>query len=599
MKKIVTMMLALVCAAQILSAVPARPGKFTRVLPNGNTITLELHGDEFRHWMTDASGQVVKEDKNGNIVPSSMAEVPVLMGGSDAVNRDRMRRIERTKRMLRKGAPTRSSDGSIHFPMILVQFPDMKFSVRSTEEGVRAAFNNLANQVGYSANGGTGSIRDYYMDNTMGQTDFYFDVYGPVTVSESYAYYGTKKQTIDDDYQAESAAEALMEAIRIIAAERGDNVFNPYDNDGDGWVDAVFMYYAGYNEAEGGPENTIWPHAWDFVDYDYFFDTHYSEEVFGNVRIGTFSCSSELKGHEGLTMCGIGTAVHEFGHALGLPDFYDTNHNKYGDGKCGGLFNFSPMCDGNYNNEGRTPPCFTMEERVMMGWADGFKPMPTTGSITIPALSTDNVAYKDETANPGEYFVFECRNGKGWDKYVSEGMVVYHVDRSDNEVFIYNGPGTGYLTTAGDVWRSGRNINTNLAHPCYYIVPAVDQQNRSFTGSKGYIPFPGRGDVTTYQWQGWDPDNRQTGIYREISYKSGKVKMRREGLDTGVLGLVLDGSGEPVKGVTVSVYSDYNPARPPRQSQTASAGGPAKIARYVGNPLRTVECDKNGFSLTA
>jgi hypothetical protein len=153
-------------------------------------VTLELHGDEFCHWMTDASGSVVREGAKGNIVPSSMAEVKVRMGGGNAVNQDRMKQIEKMKRMMRRAAPTRSSDGSIHFPMILVQFSDLKFQVAETDELVWEAFNSLANEKGYSANGGTGSIHDYYVDNTMGQTDFYFDVFGPVTVSGTYADYG-------------------------------------------------------------------------------------------------------------------------------------------------------------------------------------------------------------------------------------------------------------------------------------------------------------------------------------------------------------------------------------------------------------------------
>ena len=589
------MILALVCAAQILSAVPARRDKFTRILPDGRRITLQLHGDEFRHWMTDASGQIVKEDKNGNIVPSSMADVPVRMGGSDAVNRDRMRRIESTKRMMRKGVSTRSSDGGIHFPMILVQFPDKKFRVASSDELVWEAFNNLANEVGYSANGGTGSIHDYYVDNTMGQTDFYFDVYGPVTVSESYAYYGSDKQSDVMDYKGEPAAEAIMEAVRLIAAEKGADVFNPYDNDGDGWVDAVFMYYAGYNQAEGGPENTIWPHEWHIGAYDYCYGTHYCDEVFGNVRFGTYSCASELRGNNGLHMCGIGTAVHEFGHALGLPDFYDTNYNEYGDGECGALYDFSPMCGGSYNNNSRTPASFTMEERTMMGWTKGLTPMPTSGNITIPALTTHNFAYKEETANPDEYFVFECRNGEGWDKYVAEGMVVYHVDKSDNPVFIFDGPGTGYQTTAGDVWRSGGDINTNIEHPCYYVVPAVDQENLSFYGDADEMPFPGSASVTSYQWQGWASDNRQGDLFFGITYANGQVTMRREGVDTGVAGKVVDSDGNPVAGAKVSVYAEYRPEGVTLRSRGARSGGPAKISRRVGNPVRTAQTDAEGI----
>ncbi len=595
MKKSIAMILALVCAAQTLSAIPARPDKFTRTLPNGKKVTLQLHGDEFCHWMTDASGSVVREDAKGNIVPSSMAEVKVRMGGGNAVNRDRMKRIEKTKRMMRKAAPTRSSDGSIHFPMILVQFSDLRFQVAETDNLVWEAFNRLANEVGYGDNGGTGSIHDFYVDNTMGQTDFYFDVFGPVTVSGTYADYGADKQSEVTDYCGEPAADALMEAVRILAEEKGSDIFNPYDNDGDGWVDAVFMYYAGHNQAEGGPEDSIWPHEWTVDSHDYFFGTHYSEEVYGNVRFGTYSCSSELKGGSGVNMCGIGTAVHEFGHALGLPDFYDTNNNKYGDGKCGGLYIFSPMCSGSYNNGGRTPSCFTMEERVMMGWAADFEPMPASGAITIPALSTYNTAYKEETANPGEYFVFECRNGRGWDREVPTGMVVYHVDRSRNEVTLYTGPGEYYTTVARYVWE-GNGINTNLEHPCYYVVPAANQKTKNYIGNVDAIPFPGFSSVKTYQWKGWASENRQDDIFYDISFDflKGEVTMLRDGAKTAVGGKVFDMDGKPVTDATVSVYAEYRPATVTRPSQNASAGGPARIARRIGNPLQTGRTDEYG-----
>ena len=597
MKKTILTMMALVCAAQILSAIPARPDKFTRILPNGRKITLQLHGDEFRHWMTDESGRVVREDKNGNIVPSSIAEAKVHMGGAAAVNRDRMRRLDQTKRMMRSAVPTRSSDGSLHFPMILVQFSDLRFRVARTDELVWEAFNNLANEVGYSANRGTGSIHDYYVDNSMNQTDFYFDVYGPVTVSGTYADYGADKESEVMDYSGEPAAEALMEAVRIIAAEKGSDIFNPYDNDGDGWVDAVFMYYAGHNQAEGGPEDTIWPHEWSVEGYDYCFGTNYSEEVFGNVRFGTYSCSSELKGSSGIEMCGIGTAVHEFGHALGLPDLYDTNYNEYGDGSCGGVYTFSPMCSGSYNNSSRTPACFTMEERVMLGWADGFETMPASGAITIPALATSNTAYKEETANPGEYFVFECRDGKGWDKYVATGMVVYHVDKSANEVTIYEDVDDFYTTTAGGVWADRWGINTNIEHPCYYAVPAADQGSLNYWGYDDAIPFPGQYSVTTYQWRGWAPDNVQGDRFYKITFSrtKGQVTMRRDGVNTAVAGNVTDTDGNPVAEATVSVYAEYRPATVKGPSQAAPAGGPVRVARHVGNPLRTAQTDAEGF----
>ena len=595
MKKYILTVLALVGAVQILSAVPAKPGKFTRTLPDGRKVTLELHGDEFRHWMTDASGQVVKQDARGFIVPSSMAEVKVYLGGGETVNQERMERIEQSRRMMSRAAATRSG-GALHFPMILVQFPDLKFRVGGTDQLIRQAFDDLANQVGYSKDGATGSIHDYFVDNSMGQTDFYFDIFGPVTVSQPYAYYGTKREG-PSGTTYEAAAEALMEAARIIATEQGSDVFNPYDNDGDGKVDAVFMFYAGYNEAEGGGEETIWPHEWVVGAWNNAYRTA-EEWLFGNVRFNTYSCASERRGNPSLDrgMCGIGTAVHEFGHALGLPDLYDRNYNDYGDGKCGAVYTFSPMCNGSSLNNGRTPANFTMEERIMMGWADGYTTMPASGSITIPSVDT-NFAYVEETGNPGEYFVFECRSGKGWDAYVPEGMVVYHVDRSQNEVRIYTAVGEYYLSTAAEIWaRHKSNINTWIGHPCYYAVAAADPETMNYPNDLEDIVFPGYKGVTTYQWKGWAADNRQEDQFYDISFdrQSGTVTMKRNGVDTAVKGMVVDTDGNPVPGVTVSVYAGYLPDGITVPAGAPSAGGPSKVARHIGDPLRTAESDAQG-----
>ena len=600
MKKSISLVLALLCASWMMSASPARPGKFTKVLPDGRKVTLELHGDEFRHYLTDESGRVVRIDKDGNVVPSSMAEVPVHMGGGDEVNRIRVQQLEKTKRLMRRSAPTRSAVGTIRFPLILVQFPDLAFTVGADSAAVNAAFNNMANLNGYSAHGATGSIHDYYDDNSLGQLDIQFDVFGPVTVSESYTYYGTDLYCEETGHSDEPVAQALIEAVRHIASLPGnEHVFDPYDHDGDGRVDALLLYYAGHNEAEHAPSNTIYPHQWNLSSWDYYHKTTYHNEQFGNVKFYSYSCTSELKGSDGTDMCGIGTACHEFGHALGLPDFYDTNYDNYGDGKCGALFNYSLMSSGNYNNDGRTPPYFTMEERIMMGWVegDGYTAMPASGTITLPSVD-NNFAYKEDTGVSGEYFAFECRSGQGWDTYVNPGLIVYHVDKSDNPVTIWRSSGSGTQTTAGGVWSSYRQyINTNIEHPCYFIVPAVDRDDLSGSHSKSGLPFPGSSGVTTYQWQGWDADNVQADEFTGISFNqtAGTVTLHRAGVETGLSGLVLDSAGNPVAGATVSVYSNYTLPTASSPSSAPRRGGIAKVARRMGTPLRTTTSASDGF----
>ena len=66
MKKRLILALALLFAGlQIMNAIPAHPGKFVYTQPDGKRIVLQRHGDEFGHWLTDASGKVVRLEADG------------------------------------------------------------------------------------------------------------------------------------------------------------------------------------------------------------------------------------------------------------------------------------------------------------------------------------------------------------------------------------------------------------------------------------------------------------------------------------------------------------------------------------------------------
>lgn len=588
---ILTCSLALIATAATVHAIPAKPGKFIKTMPDGTKVEVELHGDEFCHWMTSGDN-IVKQDKNGYLVPSSTYEIKVHMGGGEKVNADRMMNLERTRKWSKPA--TRASGTNLHFPLILVQFSDLSFTVGDTEEAVYQAFYNLANQEGYSENGANGSIRDFYIDNSLNKLSFYFDVYGPVTVSKSYSYYGTENSNDN-----EPAPEALYEALQLVYAEQkaagNSDPFAKYDNDGDGVVDAILMYYAGYNEAEGGDEDTIWPHEWTLNAWDYFESTNYSSTSFGSVTFNTYSCTSEFKGYTDGELCGVGTACHEFGHALGLPDFYDITYNYYSDGYAGGLYEYSTMCSGSYNNDGRTPPYFTVEERMLMGWMSGYETMPTSGEITVSPVNED-FGYKEATSNTNEYFAFECRSGKGWDAYVPAGLVVYHVDKSSNRVTYNNGSSSS--TTASALWSSNKQyINASGSHPCYYVVPASDQSNLMFNGGycSGKMPFPGTGGVTFYQWQGWSSSNKQSDLFYDISFNSstGKVTMYRGSSHTGLAGVITTTNGDPVPGAKVSLYASYSTATVNKAVSTKSSG-PKKISGTVGQPIMSTITGTDG-----
>ena len=352
------------------------------------------------------------------------------------------------------------------------------------------------------------------------------------------AYYGGN----DEQGQDKHPEEAVYEACLLLNDEID---FSKYDNSGDDTVDLVFMYYAGYGEADGGDEDTIWPHQWELTSGGLNLDLD-------GKKVDRYACSNELQATGPLqdTMVGIGTACHEFGHAMGLPDFYDTDYET--NGLAAGPFDFSLMAGGSYNNNGRTPPYFNIEERILLGWLDdsALTEITAAGNYTLASVH-ENKAYMTPTDLDGEYFVYECRDDSGWDAYLpSHGMLVYHVDKSSRKVNVQN-YGQVLASELWSNWSVTNSINENGSHPCFYVVPAADQDNLMYgfeylaeygsyyfdpdnEGLVDNIPFPGAQNVTTYTPVSWNDVESPVSL-KSIAYAGGQVSftvtMPKAGLD--------------------------------------------------------------------
>jgi len=115
----------------------------------------------------------------------------------------------------------------------------------------------------------------------------------------------------------------VIEACRQLNPEVD---FLQYDRDGDGYIDNVFVVYAGRGEASGGSPDCVWPHAWNLSSAE-----PGSQYTFNGVRLNLYACSNEweLSDHgKGFRPVGIGTFIHEFSHVMGLPDLYSTEYVK-------------------------------------------------------------------------------------------------------------------------------------------------------------------------------------------------------------------------------------------------------------------------------
>ena len=136
-----------------------------------------------------------------------------------------------------------------------------------------------------------------------------FHVIGPVTLDKGYAHYGENASFYTDKNINEFFSEALTKAQAIQAS------WEDFDNDGDGVVDMAFFIYAGEGENGCDDPNTIWPKEME------------SGGTINGTAYGAYACCNEV--FDGATD-GTGTMCHELSHALGLPDFYDTNYKMYG-----------------------------------------------------------------------------------------------------------------------------------------------------------------------------------------------------------------------------------------------------------------------------
>ena len=451
---IITTGILLFCSE--LFAVPAKPGPLQRVYADGSAITVLLYGDEKFHYTTTIDGFLVRENIDGFLYYTQIDTVEGSIALSSFRANDPEKRtaeeltflqqlnkekllnalfqehdtyLKKTPK-LRSGAEVRLVDpgvfpttGEVRSLVILVEFFDKKFLSSDPHQ----SFDNLLNASGYSYNGATGSARDYFIENSDSIFLPHFDVFGPVTLPKSYSHYGGNLNNSPGWDNAPD--EMVIEACRALDSEIN---FADYDLDNDGFVDNIYIFFAGLGEANGGTPNTIWPHAANiYAGFD-------KEVSLDGVLLGAYACSAEQKVVRNVPlMSGIGTFVHEFCHVLGLPDLYATINSgqSYTPGT------WSVLDVGAYNNDENTPPYMSAFERYSLGWLT-LRELSEPESVTLRPIST-NEGLVITTPDENEYFVLENRQLRGWDLALpSAGMLIWHIvyDQEawdNNQVNIY------------------------------------------------------------------------------------------------------------------------------------------------------------------
>lgn len=481
----------------IFYARPAHRGTTKVNQPDGSSVTIRLVGDEYLHYNTTDDGYSLvcrndgayvyaQLDAEGQLEPTALlahdaeertAEERYYLGKvgrlttlpTEEAKQIRRQDYAQRARMLSPSKAATYDYSKFRGLVLLVEYNDCPFRYSEYNE----IMNDMINADDYTGDSRTnftyygtnvrctGSIRDYYRDNSNGLFAPTFDVVGPVSVNRSQYYVNGSR----------NAYQLMMDACT--AADSQVN-FKDYDVDNDGTVDMIYFIFSGLGSyIEGNDSRLLWPHQSDI--------SYYRRVKKDGVYLGRYACSNELFGNSDWSVLeGIGTMCHEFSHVLGLPDFYDTD-NLY-DEECVTPDTWSVMANGADHNYGRTPCGFSLFERYALGFANP-KNISEAGTFSLEALHASNTGYRLKTPVQKESFYIENRQKVKWDAELpGHGMLIFRVDSTNTAA-----------------WREYNAVNDNPDHPYYELLRAGGVKSDAYYVSVGAAsdPFPGTRGVTT------------------------------------------------------------------------------------------------------
>src|SRR6266545_2149834 len=310
---------------------------------------------------------------------------------------------------------------------------------------------------------------------------------------------------------------------QALAAVDNQVDFGQFDNDGpdgipnsgddDGYVDMIMFAHPTKDGACGGQpvstdastNNHIWSHRWQLLtsyvandpaasNKSGFAFVHISDYFATSARGGSIACDTTQ-------IMPIGTAAHEFGHALALPDLYDTGPGNPTEGSG----EWGLMGSGNFTSP-PSPSRMEVWSLNELGWVS-LQPLSTTGNYLLDpaATSRTGVYVRPPGPNPrGEYFLVENRQGgpagladsamirrhcqrSGQPSTCAGGLLIWHVDSSK-------------IATTG--FHNGNAVNAGTIHGV--SLEEADGLRQLWCGTNGCNrgdagdPYPGTSGNTAF-----------------------------------------------------------------------------------------------------
>lgn len=276
----------------------------------------------------------------------------------------------------------------------------------------------------------TGTMTEFYREISYGQFTVTGTVFPWRKVANGDTYY---EGGCNGLCAAAKTGEFLKEVLDLNDATVD---FAQYDNDGPDGVansgdDDGYVDFAAFVHPESGGEcgtSNIWSHRWVYRGWtgqDYV--TNDARNGGGSIRIDdyvimpAFACN-------GSTMIQIGVFAHEFGHAFGLPDLYDTDTSN---GDSEGIGNWGLMAGGSWGGNGsspQTPAHMSAWSKEFLGW---LTPTPVTADLTpatVKDIETNAQAFKIPISASQHYLVVN-RQAKLFDSTLPQGgLLIWRIN---------------------------------------------------------------------------------------------------------------------------------------------------------------------------
>ncbi|KAA2240900.1 M6 family metalloprotease domain-containing protein [Chitinophaga agrisoli] len=281
------------------------------------------------------------------------------------------------------------------------------FSDRAAATG-QAHYNSLLFSQGSYA---TGSMRDFYKEASYGQLDVTGAVSGSGGPTAGWFRAPSPKSYYTDGNFGFNAYPKNAQKLAEDAIDLANPFvsFSQYDNDGDGFVEALVIICAGSGGEQTGNTSDIWSHKWSITP-----------KTVDGVKIDRYFMAPE----DGR----VGVMAHELGHLLlGLPDLYDTDYSSRGTG------NWDLMAGGSWNGGGNTPAHPTAWCKVKCGWVNPSVIFNQELDITVRPYKDNKDIFKLPIGdvNSKEYYLISNRRKLGFDAGIpGEGLLIEHIDEN-------------------------------------------------------------------------------------------------------------------------------------------------------------------------